>query len=300
MKIKRIKNLIKYISFCILTSQLLQAGIFHVPFQKIANMIVVKAEINGNVENFIFDTGAKTLVLNSNYIVLEENNIGKTHEVRGIGSKISDVQSISVKDFKLAEIEKNNFEALVMNISLIEKLVGNHIFGLIGYEVFSGYDIVVDYKKSQLTFLPAARFMDYWNQNVVNRPFTIQEFVLFDYLPIINAKAGEKNIKLGVDTGSGKTLIDKNTIDLIQYEIINIQTKSIIGIDNKELEIKSGTIRQLIVGQKKYKNIEILIKDISHINDKISNKVDGLIGYDILKHYKTIISYSNNKFVFVE
>jgi hypothetical protein len=120
------------------------------------------------------------------------------------------------------------------------------------------------------------------------------------HIPVVKALAGNKRILLGVDTGAAKTLIDKKTIDIIHYEMKDLSEKTLVGIDNKDQIIGSGKIRKITVGDNDYHNIEILIKDLSHINDNISNKVDGLIGYDILKQHKTLISYKNQKFVFIE
>ena len=185
-------------------------------------------------------------------------------------------------------------------MTLLEEVVGKSVYGLIGYEVFAGYDIVIDYDQSFLTFVPSSHFMNYWNQNVINKKFSYLDFTMSDHLPIVNALAGDKKITLGIDTGAARTLIDQNTIDLIRHEIDDIREQTLVGIDNENLSITCGTIRRIKIGQINYDNIEILIKDLSHINDNIGKKVNGLIGYDILKHYKTIISYSNNKFVFIE
>jgi len=300
MKIKSTKNLLKYIIIIILTSQFLHAGIFHIPFQKIANLIIVRAKVNGNPENFIFDTGAKTLIINNKYVEAYERNTRKKYEVKGIGSKVFKVDDINVQHFEFADIIKKDFNAIVLNMSLIEEVVGKPVYGLIGYEIFKEYDIVIDYDQAYLTFIPPLEFMDYWNMNVVNRKFSYLDFTMSDHLPVVNALAGDKKITLGIDTGAARTLVDQKIIDIIRYEIDGIKDKILVGVDNENLQITCGTIRRIKIGQKNYDNIEILIKDLSHINDNISSKVNGLIGYDILKHYKTIISYSNNKFVFVE
>ena len=300
MKVKIIKIFLKYLAICVITFQSVQAGIFHIPFQKKANLIIVKARVNGNSENFIFDTGAKTLIINSKYVEAYERKTNNKYEVKGVGSKVLKVEDINVKNFEFGNINKNRFNAIVLEMTLIEEIVGKPVYGMIGYEIFAGYDIVIDYKQSFLTFIPPAEFMNYWNQNVINRKFSYLDFSMSDHLPIVNALAGDKKITLGIDTGAARTLIDQNIIDLIRYEIEGLREQTLVGIDNENLSITCGTIRRIKIGQKNYDNIEILIKDLSHINDNISRKVNGLIGYDILKNYITIISYSNSKFIFVE
>lgn len=295
----RVKKIIQLVLLIFIMSHGIWAGTFHVPFRRIANIIIVKAKVNGNLENFIFDTGAKTLVVNSRYVEAYDKGTGKKYNVAGVGNNVYDVSDVTINRFEFANIFKQNINAILMNLSAVEKIVKEPVYGLIGYDIFEGYDIVIDYQQSMLTFLPSSEFMDYWNRNVINKQFFYLDFTMSDYLPVIKALAGDKKIKLGIDTGASRTLIDEKIIDKIRYEIENLRPISLVGVDNQKMKINTGVIRRIKIGDKEYKNIEILIKDLSHINDFIDNQVDGLIGYDILKYYKTIISYSNKKFIFI-
>ncbi|MBN2281547.1 MAG: aspartyl protease family protein [Candidatus Marinimicrobia bacterium] len=290
----------KILLLILISVTLLQAGVFHVPFKTVSNLIIVQAKVNGFSENFIFDTGAKTLIINRQYIEAYEKGSEKKYELRGIGSKVLKVEDVNVSAFEFADIQKKDFKAIVLEMSLIQEVVGQPVYGLIGYEIFKGYDVLIDYQESFLTFIPYDEFMFYWNNNIINQKFTLLDFFLSDHLPVIKALAGDKRITLGIDTGAARTLIDLKTIDKISYEIDDVKKQQLVGIDNQNLMITSGVITRLKIGDLNFNKMEILIQDISHINDFISTRVDGLIGYNILKNYRTLISYSNKKIVLVE
>ena len=39
---------------------------------------------------------------------------------------------------------------------------------------------------------------------------------------------------------------------------------------------------------------------MSHLNAKYENKIDGLIGYEILSKQKTVVSIQNRKVIFIQ
>ncbi|MFP4548704.1 MAG: aspartyl protease family protein [Fidelibacterota bacterium] len=263
-------------------------------------MILVKSRINDTERNFVFDTGAKTLVLNNKYVDNKTGSTGKEYKIRGIHSRVANVSDRKVKKFQMGQIIKTDFIALVMEFSVMEEVVGYPVYGLIGYDFFSGYDIFIDYDNNILTFIPEEKFMVFWNNNIANQSFSYIDMTMNQHIPVVQAKAGDKKIRLGIDTGAARTLLDKNATDVIHYEFQDFGSRDLVGVENKSEKTTSGKIRQISIGAKKYNNIEVLIKDLSHLNDNINEHIDGLIGYDILGQQKTLISYKNKKFVFID
>lgn len=295
-----IKNFVIIFLLLILFTNLSFAKVFLVPFELQSNMIIVHATINGNVENFIFDTGARGLVINKKFLQTETPGSDNEYSVKGVGNKLEKVRDIAIEDFKFGAISKQNINALSLDISLIDELTDKNIFGLIGYDIFAPYDIVIDYNELFLTFISEDEFMNYWNSYVINQEFYIVEFSMFEHLPVVQAKAGEKRIKLGIDTGAARTIIDKNALELIQHELTDISDQNIVGIENENIPISGAKIREISIDPIHYNNINILIKDLSHLNTLQNGRINGLMGYDLLKNYKTLISFSNKKIVFIK
>ncbi len=277
-----------------------QNKIFHVPFQETKNLIVVKAKINGRVGNFVFDTGAKSLVLNRSMVDISHQTGNQTPTVWGVNGSALQVTNVKVKAFNFGGIFKRNITALLVSLNKMERVLGIPVIGLIGYDLFSEYDIYIDYDQEMLSFIPPTKFMQFWNRNIVNKSFHYLAFDMSMHLPVVHALAGNKKIKLGIDTGAAQTLIDQKVANQIDYEISDKSKRNIVGVENMSDIIEVGKIRTIRIGNHTYNNIEIFIKNIDHINNVLNRDINGLIGYDILRRQKTLISYSNGKFVFVE
>lgn len=291
----RMKYKISVISIIFLLNYgLAESSIFHIPFEIKENVMIVSATINGESQKFIFDTGAQSLVINRKYISDNYHKSEKNYDIKGINSRFVNNEEYEIKDFNFGEISINNFSALMLDISLLEEHTRTEIFGLIGYSVFKSFDILIDFKDKYITFIPSGEFMSFWNMNIINQQFEKIPFKRYDHIPIIDARAGEKEIKLGFDTGSARTIIDKNALKLIRYELSNISEQQIIGIENKNVTISGAKIRNLEIGNSSFSNLDILINDLSHLNK--NGRIDGLIGYDLLARYKVLVSYQN-KFI---
>ena len=87
-----------------------------IPFQKKRGLIFVKALLNGEKKNFILDTGAPSLILNSAYT--EEGNLSDSLDA--VGGSVS-TRKVQVESFDWAGIRQINFETISMDLSHLER-----------------------------------------------------------------------------------------------------------------------------------------------------------------------------------
>ena len=91
------------------------------------------------------------------------------------------------------------------------------------------------------------------------------------------------------DTGASTTILDKNVAE--QYGIKSNHTQKVEGAGgSKEYHIAlSQTINlnpELQIG-----NVNIVLEDLSRLNNAFEKKFDGIIGNDIIKNYITKIDF---------
>ena len=99
-----------------------------------------------------------------------------------------------------------------------------------------------------------------------------------------------------LDTGASSSCVGFESVDLFQLEAKKSETKaSGAGATGIFTQIASGN--QLQMGSWKHQDFEIVIFDLSHVNEALiqhrSKAVQGIIGADILMKGKAIIDYSN-------
>ena len=119
------------------------------------------------------------------------------------------------------------------------------------------------------------------------------------YHIFVKAKINGKVANLLVDTGASKTVLDANRIELFAERrnmILNEHISS--GLGTNSMESHTIVLKKLQVGELLFKNYEVFLLDLSHVNQtyiKLKYKpLDGVIGGDILVLSKAIIDYKKN------
>jgi hypothetical protein len=99
-----------------------------------------------------------------------------------------------------------------------------------------------------------------------------------------------------IDTGASKTVFDKNLSDY--YEIVesdNLDDYQSAGINQGMLETSVGKLSFIRFDGLEITDRKVALIDLSHVNQiyekYTSYKISGLLGGDILMHYKCCIDY---------
>lgn len=266
------------------------------------NMIVTQAIINGERRNFIIDSGCPVLYLNSKYCGGNDEEEGtRMSSSEDVNGKISGGQDvITVDSFDFNGIRANEIKVMASDLSHLEK--GTDVYGLIGYDVYKDYDLMFDYKKRTLTLIDP----DYTETFLKERKYEYDE-VPFEmsktmrHIPLINALIDTVRLTLGIDCGAGNNLLDSKRRDEFENMLSRVKTTKLRGISNDEgSEVHVGKLKRIKIGGRTFRNTRTVFNDVSHFNRNNNERIDGLIGYEILSRQKTILSYRNKKLIFVK
>jgi predicted aspartyl protease len=100
-----------------------------------------------------------------------------------------------------------------------------------------------------------------------------------------------------VDTGASNTCVDLNLIEHFNLTYEESDTKA-AGAGATDMETKISKNNTVKIGKWKSKKNDIVIFDLSHVNEALTNHgsapVHGIIGADLLKKGKAIIDYNSN------
>lgn len=114
---------------------------------------------------------------------------------------------------------------------------------------------------------------------------------------LIKAKINGVKGKFILDTGASNSCIGFESISLFQLDAQDSKTKA-SGAGATGMLTQTAKNNKLKLGKWKHSNFEIVIFDLSHVNEAlISYKVkpvDGIIGADILLKGKAIVDYFNH------
>ncbi len=265
------------------------------------NLIVTQAVINGEKHNFIIDSGCPILYLNSKYFREKEDKGTHVSTSEDVNGKISGGQDvITVDSFDFNGICADSIKVMMSDLSHLEN--GTEVYGLIGYDVYRDYDLLFDYRHKTLTLIDP----DYTETFLKEHRYKYEE-VPFDmskamrHIPIIKAQVDTASLTFGIDCGATSNLIDSERWDEFKNMMKRVKTTKLKGISNDEgKEVHDGKLKRLKIGGKTFKNTRTVFNDVSHFNMSKDERIDGLIGYEVLSRQKTIMSYRNRKLIFLK
>ena len=250
-------------------------------FELVRGIIVVQAEIEGEYENFILDTGSPMMILNEN------PTSSKAFQANTLQGEISGEWK-KIDQFAWAGVRKFDLKALSMDIRHLESVTERPIRGLIGYEFFGDFDLILDFKNQLVTLAPQgfAAKLEGWSLQS-DMPFTLE-----GHLPVIEANIGEAKFRFGLDTGAGANLLDlARKKEIVPELLAPIQNAEVVGVGSGFQNIVAADVLETTVNGINYWNMRYIFSDISHLRNLSDNNVDGLLGYPFFKSGKFTINY---------
>lgn len=253
-----------------------------IPFTMLEGMMVVEATVNQQKGNFIIDTGAPTLVLN------QQPTVNTQLEGRGISEGLI-ADEVVVQEFSWSGIRKQNVDAFKVDISHLEKISGQHLAGIIGYDILKEVELLVDYQTQTVQLSPV-------KATKIKKPLAVIPFTMQAHLPVIKVKIGKKKFRLALDTASESNILDEKIFRKLDKTLLsNHQIGEIQGVDQQIKEVQVATIHQTTIKALSFDEMTYLFTDLSHLKSDSNLYIDGLLGYPFFKQGKLSINYQEQK-----
>jgi len=264
------------------------------------NEIFVKAKLNGTEGDFLLDSGAPMLILNSAHL---PKGAGKAMGAiaAGVGGEAGDMSMVHMDSLYWCGMEMRNSDALANDFSHLEKQLKHQFLGLIGYEVFKDYEITFDYANQVITLVKT--------DDNGNCPANMQQngtvictapFDQVMHIPVISVSISGKDYRMGIDCGAAGNLFYEKYIPALEGNYKAKKKEKLAGAGKKVTKVPTGIIKVSSIGKTAFKNMRTAFSDdeLNELNNGYGLKVDGLLGYPFLKQYKTSINYKKKEMRF--
>jgi predicted aspartyl protease len=93
-----------------------------------------------------------------------------------------------------------------------------------------------------------------------------------------------------LDTGAVQTLISVQLADALAIEEQAIKGVEAIGAGG-EVSILMSTLQSLAVGNAVLEGLLVMVADLGALSKVIGTTIEGVLGYDYLKHFRVVIDY---------
>ncbi|MCX7380996.1 MAG: retroviral-like aspartic protease family protein [Alphaproteobacteria bacterium] len=249
--------------------------------------------MDGAPANLLFDTGASMTTLTATAAerlnLLHNGNMRITSH--GIGGK-SEAIAANVASFRLADMELKQRTVMVIPFEL-RGFKQNTPDGLLGFDVFSQYDVEIDLQSGRGTFYrprncPSAVPNWQLSSNRFVVPPTTQSGKL-----LIEVELDGKRLIATVDTGAASTLLSTaaaTRLGITDAQLAGARSIAGYGIAPTDAQMRVLRFRELRVGQETAKTPELAITDLP------PGAGDMLLGMNYLRSRKLWISLSSRTF----
>jgi|TARA_B110000902_G_C14200431_1_gene547523 predicted aspartyl protease len=256
-----------------------------IPFRYEKKHIFIDVSINGEIYNFLFDTGFTVNAIDLKYIKnVDYKNVVKKN-VSGSSIKKHKVQFIEMQKLSISNIDFNEIGATIMDLSFINKdyaCSSKPVAGVIGVNTLRKSNWQIDYQNQEILFSDNIS-----NFNISDKAIEIKIIPKDWGNPIVDVDINGVSKKFTLDTGSSGNITTGNDFkgnlitNRINYISLTKKDKS-----NKNYNNYYALIEQIDIGDLKLNN---------HIIS-LEKGASSLIGNDLFEHFIITIDWINNKF----
>jgi hypothetical protein len=251
-----------------------------IPIKRAGNLIIVEAQVDSVVGNFVLDTGAPYLVLNATYF-RDMPHVGD-QEATGVNGTSAGTFRTQVNNFLLGlDLTYKKIPADVCDLSAIENTKKIKVLGIIGTQLFRKMAITVDlfhnviyiHKLDSKGDIPA-------EQRAFQAPDMRTSFKYMNDVIFIKGTIADKTTWFVFDTGAESNLLSKDCPKAVMDRMQPINKSAIVGVGGTGKALVYANFDQMVIGNYLFRNNRILITDLSHLGSAYGFSVDAVLGYD--------------------
>ncbi|HTE00678.1 MAG TPA: aspartyl protease family protein [Mucilaginibacter sp.] len=250
-----------------------------VPIKRAGNLIVVEAQLDTLIGNFILDTGAPGLILNQTYF-RDARHIDEK-ESAGINGSAGQTFTTIVYNFAILDLHYDRITADVTDLSHIENSKGIKVLGLLGTHLFAKLAITIDLFNNVLYIHKLG------NKGEIlpgERPFTTPDmrtsFKLLNDVIFIKGSVEDQSMWFAFDTGAECNLLDQGNYKKLAKHMQILSKATVTGVGGKGSEVKYVLFEKMVIGNYLFRHNRILFTRLDQISNAYGNSVDAILGHD--------------------
>ena len=313
------KTIFSVLLICLLTAALARAGdnpgwaltlteaewatddIVRVPFTLSGTLITVRARVDTAEGNFFFDTGASGLLLNARYFG-EARRLATSAQGGGVTGRVRVLGAIRVDTFGLDNLVAADIAAEILDLSHLENAKKIDLMGIIGYEVFSEYEVLFDYAAFRLVLIrtnkkgaPATPLPDWEYQPRASFPIEVA-----DHVAVLRLRfPASVSLRFALDSGAEQNLLSNEAGErFLKNNFVIGKRIKLRGAGHKSLEVLSGTLHNVRLDSLPFRPMATILTSLSDINSTYKTEVDGILGYEFLSQYPVSVNYKKRRLTF--
>lgn len=262
------------------------------PFKRVGNLIFIEAIIDGTYGDFILDTGAPHLVLNKKYF--PKAPFLASIEGAGITGGISTVIQSKVREMDFGGLRYENVHSDLIDLSHLEERKGEKIFGLLGINLFSKFEMIIDYQAAVLILHPLGKKGVRMLEDSLTIQIDQQQKIPLEIthkVIIVEGEINQKKLRFCLDTGAESNVINANLSRKVLDGVEIVRKVNVSGAGAQRSEALLGNIKMLRLGNKDFEDMRTTVMNLSGLSQVYGTYIDGMLGYDFLVQSTVCINF---------
>lgn len=279
--------------FCVIQIQL-EALSTPIPFQWAGKLMVIKAKVNGQLGNFILDTGTSHLVLNDQYF--------KGKQTDKIFHGINGQTATIMEDFVKVDIDQHRWKSLyaeIIPLAHLEKLKGMPIHGLMGGKMFRSYAMWIDFGTQEIGLQKISKqplSADFYPPEI---DMEVQSFRYKENSPCVQVQVGEHSLLFSIDTGAETNVIDQKYKSALSPYFNRSTVKKLNSFSSEVQTLNTTRLYDMKLGPFTCQAMNTIFTSLSKWNTSTSGpKVAGILGFEFLHQFRLSINFKSRQVYF--
>jgi len=265
-----------------------------IPIKRAGSLIIIEAQLDTMIGNFILDTGAPGLVLNETYFRDLPHNYEK--ETGGLNGSAHSFTT-TVKNLALLDLHYDRLTADVTDLSAIENSKHIKVLGLLGTRLFAKLAITVDLFNNVLYIhKPDDKGEIMEGERVFSKPDMKTSFKLLDDVMFLRGSIDNNDLWFAFDTGAECNLLDYDNFKKLAHKMRVISRATIAGIGGPGHENAYAAFDNLVIGNYLFKNNHVMFTRLDAIGKAYNSTVDAILGNDFFARGIFTINFVKKEF----
>ncbi len=250
-----------------------------IPFELVNGLMIIEADIFGQSNKFIFDTGANSVLLDQMYSSEECDSKKQFITISGeTETEVIGIDQLIIND----DIKINDFQAFLTNLNTLKEFTSLEIVGVLGGQLIAD-KLFIDYDNKVISTTSERSNIKLENTKKIH---------IVDGLPLITIQIENNSYTFLLDSGASAHIIDELSLQSISnVQLISSQKKIVDASAQSQVNQVAYidvTNNGLLHGQSRY-----LVKDLSNLSKNIGQQLDGIISISSLNLTHLRLDYKN-------
>lgn len=269
-----------------------------IPFSRAGNLILIKARIDSIEGNFVLDTGAPRLVLNLTYFRNYPDAETPEEDAGGITGSAAGSRPTRVASLRFGPVRYSKLNADRINLGHIENSRGVKILGLLGMELFSKFEMIIDYENNLIYLhLITRKEASTYKSDLLADTSAYNTFPIFmkENKLLTYAQIAGKKLTFVIDTGAESNVLDSRLPDRIFEQVAITRRVVLTGSGSSKIEALYGDMKDMKMGNLEISTLPVLVTNLEKLCFSYDQCIDGMLGFDFLSLHKIGFNFVKNK-----